>query len=70
MAVTNEPVMQFECPSKFNIESLFYDTKHHLQPWGCGGDVKIISQRMNESINESVNDGGVCRAAPGFALFC
>ena len=32
MALTNEPVMQFGCPSKFNIESLFYDTKHHLQP--------------------------------------
>ena len=29
--------------------------------------VKIFSLRMNESLNQSMNEEGVCRAAPGFA---
>ena len=40
--------------------SLFYDRKHHLQPLGHGGAVKIFSQ----IIADLINNKSVCRAAP------
>ena len=32
--------------------------------WGSSAHVKIFSQRMNDSLTESVNNKGVCRTAP------
>ena len=46
--------------------SLFYDLKHHIQPFGHGGAVKIFSQRFSDTGNYN----GLCRAAPGFARDC
>ena len=41
-----------------------------MQPLGRGGALKIFSKTITELINQSVNNGGVCRAAPGFARIC
>ena len=38
-----------------------------MQPLGRGGDVKIFSQIIANIITKLMNNGGVCRAAPGFA---
>ena len=50
--------------------SLFYYCKHHLQPLGHGGAVKIFSQRVTELPIQSINYRGYCRAAPGFKRVC
>ena len=44
--------------------SVFYDWKHHFQPLGRGGAVKIFSQTMSQSPNELISNEGVCRTAP------
>ena len=48
VAVTLEPEHEFGCPSRLRIskkQTFFYWT-HHLQPLGCGGNVKIFSQHI------------------------
>ena len=50
--------------------SLFYDWKHHLEPLGRGGAVKIFSQ---STLNESISNKAVCRkalATPGLLIKC
>ena len=38
--------------SKKNLNSPFYDWKHHLQPLWRGSAVKIFAQRISDSMNE------------------
>ena len=51
-----------------NCNIVFYDWKHHLEPLGRGGAVKISFHKG--WIAELINDKGVCRAAPGFSRVC
>ena len=37
--------------------------------WRRGKDI-LTKGSVNESMNQSVNDEGVCRAAPGFTHVC
>ena len=48
---------------------MFYDWKHHFQPFGRDGTVKIfylMDDWMSESVNRLMNDEGVCQAAPAW----
>ena len=49
--------------------SLFYDWKSYLSTFGRGGFVKA-GEEKDEKVNQFINDGGVCRAAPGLAEVC
>ena len=49
--------------------NIFLDRKHHLQLFGLGGTVKP-GEEKGHLVTEQINDDGVCRAAPGFALVC
>ena len=42
---------------------LFYNWKSSLKPSRRGGAVKLWEEK-NEQISKSMNDGGICRAAP------
>ena len=69
--VTFESIQQFNFPSRFKISekcqySLFYVWKNHFGLFGRDGTLKILKLK-DESMNQSVNDKGVCRAGPGFA---
>ena len=50
--------------------SLVIYLKQHLYPFELGGTIKIVSQRMTKSVNELINDKGICRAVYGFAWVC
>ena len=57
-----------ECPKPVRF-SLFYDWKSYLSTFGRGGFVKA-GEEKDEKVNQFINDGGVCRAAPGLAEVC
>ena len=44
-----------------------YSWKHHLKLFGLSGAVEPGKKRVTKSVNESLNNDGVCRAAPAFA---
>ena len=59
--VTFDPMKQFRCPSKFRFSwkmknCIFYYWKHHLQPLGRGGAVKICSQTITEWLNDLITE--------------
>ena len=41
-----------------------------LLQFGIDSVLKILNEMVTQWINESMNDEGVCRAAPGFARVC
>ena len=72
IAVTFETIQQFNALQ--DLESLqkcqhclFYDLKHHFEPFWRDGAVKITKGSLSYSVNELMNAKGICRAAPGFA---
>ena len=50
------------CFGIYNVQNLFL-------PFGRGGFVKAWEEK-DELLNQLMNDGGVCRAAPCFARAC
>ena len=49
--------------------NLFHNWKSYLKQSGRGGAIKLWKEK-GELISELINDKGVCRGAPGFALVC
>ena len=61
MCVIFEPMIQLWCPLRFWMSSkiqnsLYYDEKHFLKPFGLDGAVNIFSQRVRERPNKLANE--------------
>ena len=61
----------FEIKNALNLFDLecFMSGRAISNPFGHGGVVKA-GEENDESVNERMNDGRVCRAAPGFVEVC
>ena len=56
--------------SSFSLwQSLFYNRRSYLKPFGRGGVVKLWEEKA-DSLTHLINHKAVCKEAPGFARVC